>query len=114
MQTQTEEHTTEQRFDGDANAHVQVFNPTNETWNTSYRIERNGSVVLDTTHPVRSEQMWEVTTIEQPGNYTFTIATGNWTDSVAVRLPAAVGDRNSYVETTEMDGEFSLRVRVAQ
>lgn len=104
----------EQRFDGDANAEVTVYNPTNGTWNVSYRIERDGEAVLNATRSVHPGNEWEVTTIDRPGNYTFTITTDEWTDSVSVRLPRAVGDRESYIEVAETNGKFGLRLRWEQ
>ncbi|WP_158853565.1 hypothetical protein [Halorhabdus sp. CUG00001] len=104
----------EQRFDGDANAEVTVYNPTNGTWNVSYRVERGGVAVLNATRSVQPGTEWDVTTIDRPGNYTFTISTVEWMDSASVRLPRAVGDRESYIEVAETNGEFGLRLRWEQ
>lgn len=115
--TDTEEHNTpatETRFDGDANTEVTVFNPTNETWNASYRVTRNGTTIFNKNRTVDPDGIWNVATYNQPGNYTFSIETEEWSDSVSTRLPRAVGDRKSFVRVVERNGQFQLLIIVQE
>lgn len=112
--TQPTETEAPTRFDGEANAELSIYNPTNGTWNATVTVERNGTVVVNTSEPVPAGSMWTAGTFEQPGNYTFTVATGSWQDTVSVRLPRAVGDRRTFIEVTDAGGEFGLRVRWEQ
>ena len=101
-----------EQFDGEANAHVVVPNPTNETLRVTVRIDRNDTVALNETRPVTPDDRWTAAVIERPGNYTVTITMRNWTDSASVQLPRAEGDRRTYIVVKQdaSDGEFHLRV----
>lgn len=112
--TNTTTESAEKRFDGDANANVRVYNPTTEAWNVTYMIKRDGVVILNKTRIVEQGTQWSVTEINKPGNYTFFIMEDNWNSSISTQLPRAVGDRESYIEVAEVDGEFQLRVRWEQ
>lgn len=103
--------TTETRFDGEARATVTVYNGANETWDLEYTIERNGTTVLDQQRSLAPDSQWNVTTIEQPGNYTFTVDFADGTTlSNTVELPRAVGDRRTYVSVKSDDGAPELMV----
>jgi len=106
--------TTQTGFEDATHAEVKVFNPTNETWNTSYHVTRNGTTILDENSTVEPDRMWNVAMYEQPGNYTFTVQTGEWSDTTSVQLPRAVGDRKSFVKVKEIDSQFRLVVVVEQ
>lgn len=69
---------------------------------------------MNASRPVESGSLWNVTTIDRPGNYTFTVATESWSDPKSVRLPRATGDRESYVEVADVRGEYPVRVRREQ
>ena len=99
------------RFDGEANANVSVYNGANETWTVKYTIERDGEAVLNDSKTVAPGDQWRVTTIETPGNYTFTAEFEDGpTLSESVRLPRAVGDRRTFVEVKWDDGKRELMI----
>ena len=100
------------QFNGEANAHVVVPNPTSETLRATVRIDRNDTVALNETRRVPPNDQWTVAVIERPGNYAVTITIRNWTDSASVQLPRAEGDRRTYIAVKQdaTDGEFRLRV----